>query len=157
PFLELLEDRLTPNSSPVLGGITTANQNINDTATVTPFSTVTISDPDPDTEMVTITYTADNGVFTPASLTASGFTGSAGNYTFSGTASAAQDATRQLEFDPTDNQVAHGQTVTTTFTVDVNDGDLSASDSQTTVVATSVNDAPVLGGITTASQDIDDT
>ncbi len=130
------------NVAPILGGIKTAPQAVNDNATVQPFPGVTITDADapPETETVTVAYLGANGTFTNLG----GFTGSAGTYTFAGTPAAAQAAVRGLTFVPTPNQVAPGLTVTTTFTVTVTDGFATVSDGQTTVVATSINDAPAL-------------
>ena len=85
-----------------------------------------------------------------ASLTASGFVpGSAGTYTFAGTAEQATAAIRALEFQPAENRVAVGATEATQFTVTVNDGaGGGATSTTTTVIATSVNDAPVPGADT---------
>ncbi|MGE0383643.1 MAG: Ig-like domain-containing protein, partial [Gammaproteobacteria bacterium] len=149
------------NDAPVIGGAV-AGQAVNDTATVSPFSTLTIADADqPGGDLVTVTVTLDTaakGVFTGASLTASGFvSGGGGVYTLSNvTASAAQAAIRALVFDPSDNRVAPGSTETTTFTVAVDDGDTTTNNATTTVVSTSVNDAPVVGGAV-AGQAVNDT
>src|SRR5262249_3533281 len=134
--------------APTVGGAV-AGQAINETATVALFSGLTIADPDPSQTMsVSVTLdTAAKGVFTPASLAASGFADAGGGvYTFSGSASAAQTAIRQLVFDPTDNRVNTGMTETTTFTVSVNDGVAAATtNNTTTVVSTAVNESPTLG------------
>ncbi|MBK7003064.1 MAG: DUF4347 domain-containing protein [Rhodoferax sp.] len=135
------------NDAPTLGGAV-ASQGINDTATVSLFSGLTIADPDTGaSETVSITLdTAAKGVFTSASLTASGFSTANGGLTYThapGTPAALQTAIRQLVFDPTNNRVSAGSTETTTFTVSVDDGIASAvTNNTTTVVATSVNDAP---------------
>jgi autotransporter-associated beta strand protein len=141
------------NNAPTIGGITTTTT-INDTATATPFSSVTITDADNDNVTVSVTLDSSaKGVFTSASLTASGFTSAGGgvyNLT-SGSAAAAQAAIRQLVFDPTDNRVAAGSTETTTFTIAVNDGTTTTSSNTTTVTSTSVNDAPTLSTPTAGS------
>src|SRR5262249_3103359 len=97
------------NDAPTVGGAV-AGQTVNDIATVTPFATFTISDPD--TQNVSVSVALDNvakGIFTPASLTASGFASQGGGvYTFTGTGAAAQTAIRQLAFDPTNFRVVQG-------------------------------------------------
>lgn len=133
------------NTAPTIGG-TAAGYTSNDTATVSPFPAVTIGDADGDnvTTIVTLDTNA-KGVFTPASLTASGFTGT-GPYTLAATTVAnAQTKIRQLVFDPADNRVASTTTETTTFIISVDDGTATAvTDNTTTVIATSVNDAPTI-------------
>lgn len=139
----VLENIRAPNAAPTLGGITAATS-INDTATATPFSTVTITDTDNVTVSVTLDASA-KGVFTPTSLTDSGFTSAGGGvYNLASTTAAlAQAAIRQLVFNPTDNRVAAASTEATTFTISVNDGvNTAVTNSTTTVTATSVNDAP---------------
>jgi hypothetical protein len=144
---------VTPvNDAPVIGGVTAVTA-VNDNATTTPFSAFTIADPDAGAS-VTVSVsldTAAKGSFTAASLTASGFI-DVGNGVYTHTAATlanAQAAIRALVFVPTANQVAPGNTETTTFTVSVNDGIAAAViNNSTTVVSTSVNDAPVIGGVT---------
>lgn len=135
------------DGAPVIGGAV-AGQTVNDSATVNPFAALTVADADSN---VTASVALDNsakGVFTAASLTASGFSTSDGGTTYthaSATPAAMQVAIRALVFDPTDNRVAPGSTETTTFTVTVSDGVMTdAVNSTTTVVATSINDAPAL-------------
>ncbi|MEJ2396070.1 MAG: DUF4347 domain-containing protein, partial [Candidatus Thiodiazotropha sp.] len=147
------------NSAPVIGGAS-AGQSVNDNATLSPFSSVTITDADGDNVTTTVTLDSNaKGVFTSASLSASGFTGS-GPYTLASTTPAnAQTAIRQLVYDPSDNRVAPGSTETTTFTITANDGTLDGTDNTTTVISTSVNDAPVItsnGGSATASTTINE-
>ena len=148
------------NVAPTLGGAV-ASQAVNDNATLNPFSNFTVTDPDSGaSETVTITLdAAAKGVFTPASLSASGFsTANAGlSYTHApGTPGALQNAIRSLVFQPTVNRVTPGSTETTTFTVSVSDGLAAAvTNSTTTVVASAVNDAPTLtatGGTPTFTQ-----
>lgn len=124
---------------------TGARPRVADTGTQTPFATATVKNvEDPSqTLTVTVTYNAANGVFTPASLAASGFTREAGGrYGFTGDAAQATAALRQLVFNPTDNQVAPGQSVTTAFTVTVNNGSMTGTDQGASVTALSVNDPP---------------
>ncbi|MBS0196832.1 MAG: DUF4347 domain-containing protein [Planctomycetes bacterium] len=145
------------NDAPSVGGFTTTTT-INDTATTSPFSSLTITDADP-LQTLTMSITLDDaakGVFTPASLTATGFSTSGGGvYTYSARAGALRDAARALVFDPTNDRVAVGSTEITTFSVQVHDGYTSAFDSTTTVTSTSVNDAPVISG-TSAGHAVED-
>ncbi|HYE01086.1 MAG TPA: hypothetical protein VEH84_17005 [Alphaproteobacteria bacterium] len=147
------------NDAPTIAD-TVADQQVNDSGTVSPFSGVTLSDVDPDTTL-SVTVSLDDttkGAFTSASLTSSGFTAeSNGTYTYSGTVAAAQAALRALVFDPANDRKAVGSTETTTFTIAISDGSGGTdSDNVTTVVSKSVNDAPTLGGIT-ATTTINDT
>ena len=134
----------SPNAAPIISG-TQAGQTVNDKQTISPFNNVTIEDADGD--MVVTTVTLDNinkGKFTAASLSASGFTGPAGNvYSLASSSPAnASAAIRQLVFDPSENRTAVGGTETTTFTIEVNDGYDNTQNSTTSVVSTSVNDSP---------------
>ena len=139
------------DTTPTIGG-TAAGQAVADDGTLAPFSAVTLADPDPGaSETVTVTYAAANGVLGNLG----GFTGSAGSYTFTGTVAAAQAALRGLVFNPTDNQVAPGTTVTTAFTLTVSDGTSTATNATTTVVATSADDAPAIGGAVAAQATTD--
>ena len=130
------------NTSPTIGGMIATPQTINDNATVQPFILATVTDPDapPQTETATITYTAANGTFTLMG----GFTGSAGDYTMTGSPTTIQAALRGLTFVPTAHQVSPGQSVTTNFTVSVSDGFATASNSATNVVTTAVITAPTV-------------
>ena len=144
------------NDAPSVTGAS-AGQAVNDNAFVSPFSGVTIGDVDPG-QSVIVTVTPDNtakGIFTSASLTASGFAFNGAAYTFTGTAAAATTAIRALSFDPANNRVAVGSTESTTFTVAVNDSLTTTSNSTTTVVSTSINDAPTITG-TSAGQTVSD-
>jgi hypothetical protein len=90
---------------------------------------------------------AANGIFTVASLSASGFTDTGnGVYTHTSASPAdAQAAIRALVFAPTAQRVAPGSTETTTFTVSVDDSIATAvTNNSTTVVSTS----PLPPGIT---------
>lgn len=131
---------------PVIGGTASA-QAVDDNTVITPFSAVTITDTDGHNVTTTVTLdTNAKGVFTSASLTASGFSGT-GPYTLAATTPAnAQAAIRQLSYDPTNDRVAPGATETTTFTINVDDATLNASDSTTTVISNSINDNPGFTG-----------
>ncbi|MBC3873050.1 DUF4347 domain-containing protein [Undibacterium flavidum] len=131
-------------AAPTIGG-TAAGQTVHDIGTIKPFANVTINDADGGaTETVTITLdTAAKGVFTAASLTASGFSTSNGGLSYTHAAASpatVQAAIRQLVFDPADNRVATGSTETTTFTIGVNDGNSGVvNNSTTTVISASVD------------------
>ena len=129
------------NDAPSLGGTFTTAGAVDDSATINPFTDVTISDPEGDDVSLTITYTAANGT-----LSGSGLTGGAGNYTLNAVApSTATSRLQALLFTPTGNQVAAGSTVVTNFTLTPNDGATDGlADSTTQITATSVNDAPVI-------------
>lgn len=147
------------NAAPTVTG-TTLSQAVNDTSTLSPFSGVTIGDADANNVTVTITLdAAAKGVFTAASLTASGFSTANGGATYThaaATPAAMTTAIRALVFDPTNNRVAPGSTETTSFTIAVNDGTTTTTSTNTTsVVSTSVNDAPTVGGAS-ASQAVND-
>lgn len=131
------------NSAPVLGGVF-ATPSIADTATATPFAGVTVSDLDGDAITLTIAYTAANGT-----LTGTGLTGSAGNYTLSGSAPDVQAALRALVFTPTANQ-SSGPAITTAFTLSAGDGKTNSTNG-----ATVVTTAPVAPTATIALSDTD--
>ena len=124
------------NDLPLISGIA-ITPTINDNATTTPFTPLSVSDVDDDDVSVNITYTAANG-----SLSGTGLTGSAGNYTLSSDKPATVSSRLQgLIFTPTINQVAVGSSTVTTFTLTPNDGIANGSaDSNTQVTAISVND-----------------
>ncbi len=144
------------NTAPVLGGTFNTSGAINDNTTIAPFSSVTVSDADADNVSVSITYTSANGT-----LSGTGITGSAGNYTVTSAAPATATSNLQgIVFTPTANQVAPGSTVVTSFTLTPNDGTTNGTANATTqVTATSINDAPVItsnGGGSTASTSINE-
>jgi len=133
-----------PNAAPTISG-TQAGQTVNDKQTISPFSNVTISDADGD--MVVTTVTLDDiskGRFTSVSVSASGFTGPAGNvYSLAPSSPAnAMAAIRQLVYSPAENRVPVGSTETATFTIDVNDSYDNIQNNSTSVISTSVNDSP---------------
>ncbi|WP_204561551.1 autotransporter-associated beta strand repeat-containing protein, partial [Azospirillum palustre] len=131
------------NQAPVLGGTFTTAGTVDDNATATPFTNVTVTDADDTTGTftVTITYTAANGTLSSAG---GGLTGTAGNYTLTATTPGdLQTLLRALVFTPTNNQVAPGSTVQTTFSLTASDGVGSSSANTSTVVtASSINDTP---------------
>ncbi|WP_221405252.1 hypothetical protein, partial [Roseivirga seohaensis] len=129
------------NNAPTIGG-TTAGQNVNDNATISPFSGITIADADGDNLTATITLD-DNakGVITGASS-------GSGPYTISSRSPAAmQTALRALVFNPTDNRTTTSET--TTFTVVVNDGTDTDTDNTTTVIASAV--APTVTSVNSST------
>ncbi len=138
------------NDRPAITG-TLAAQTVGDNQTIALFEAVSIVDPDVNQilQIVVVLDDAAKGVFTPDSLSASGFTSlEAGTYLFEGTAAELTTAIRQLMFDPTDNRVAVGLTETTTFTIETTDTlSLPVSDATTTVISSSVNDFPSMTGI----------
>jgi len=147
----IYSDLQVENSTPVIGG-TASGQAVNDNATVLPFTTVTIADADGDN--LTITVTLDNnakGVFTPASLTASGFTGTGPYSLASNSTSNVQTAIRLLDFNPANNRVNVGNTETTSFTIAIADASSGANNTNTSVISTSINDvgiASIIGSTT---------
>ena len=120
------------NDAPVLSG-TAAGLAVAAGGTVRPFGSVTLSDPDV-AAVVTVSIQLDSaskGVFTPASLLASGFTTTDGGVSYSLSAAApgaAQAALQALVF-----QTTPGLNATTTFTLSVNDGSVIVSNGSTTV------------------------
>ncbi len=141
------------NGSPTIGG-TLAGQTSDDSGPLSPFGNVTIRDASPALG-VTIALSAagangrlrpiDGGAAARFTLTAPGvyrITDAAGT-PLGVTAAEAESLIRLLEFLPTPNQVATGQTVSTVMTIEVDDGvNPPASDDATTVIVSSLNDPP---------------
>lgn len=125
------------------------NLGVNDVTALAPFAQASFSDTAA-SDTLRLTYPAANGT-----LSGGGFTGTAGSYSFTGTAAQAQAALRALVFTPTANEVAPGQSVTTPFTLTITNGTATLNDATTfSVTALSVNDAPALAGagpVTTAA------
>ncbi|MBC3873662.1 Ig-like domain-containing protein [Undibacterium flavidum] len=136
----------TVNTVPVISG-SLNNQAILANTTISPFSQIVITDPDAGA-VSTVTINIDNaakGLFTNASLNASGFvtTDGGATYTHATTTPAnIQTALRALVFQPAKGRVAVGQSESTTFTLSVNDGYALTTDNNTHVAATAVNLAP---------------
>lgn len=132
------------NDAPKITG-TTATLATTDTTPASPLSTITLSDPDVgQTQTATLTLSAANGVL---SNVGSGTLSSDGlSYVVSGTAANVQSALRALVFTPTQNQVAPGNQLTTTFALTINDGIVSSSASIVLNVA-AINGAPIIGGV----------
>ena len=137
----------TTNTVPAVAN-GSAGQATNDKAPTSPFAQVTVTDPDNGQSFTAaIAYTAANGI-----LSGTGLTGSAGNYSLTASSAAAlQAALQALTFTPTANQVTPGQTVATTFSVQVSDGAGGSASVNDTVTTTSVNDAPAVAGTHTSS------
>ncbi|MBT1701533.1 VCBS repeat-containing protein [Fulvivirgaceae bacterium PWU4] len=147
------------NMPPVVSG-TLAGQLVHANATVAPFAALTLSDSDAG-QILSITVQLDvaaKGSFTPASLAATGFTGSAAsNYSFIGTASDAQAALRSLVFAPAAGRLALGASETVDFTIFANDNvSPVTTDNITSVVVTQVNNAPSFtkGADVTVNEDV---
>lgn len=141
------------NTPPALAGTVPANLTILDTATATPFSALSFTDAENNGGTITIAFTAANGT-----LSGTGLTGSAGAYTLSGAnPTELTNRLQALVFTPTQNQVAPGSTVQTTFTLTPNDGTVNGTAITAQVTATSVNDPPVLGGLPGTPVAVNDT
>ncbi len=144
------------NDPPTISGAATAG--IDDDATSTLFSAVTIADQDAaETLTVAITQKLDggatdttqaNGSFTTLGDGVNDFAHASGVYTVTGVTPAEAIASIQaIVLTPTENQVAVGSTVVTTFEISVDDGTATAvTDSTTVITVTSVNNAPTISG-----------
>ena len=144
------------NESPEIQEVTSEILETGDTSSVSPFSDVVIHDPDTqgNSESVTVEVelkTADGlaNAAVKGVLSGGGFTETdtdppgTGIYSFTGTPEAATTAINNLEFNPTDNRVAVGDTETVTFEIRVDDqinGVVTNADTQ--VESLSINDAP---------------
>jgi uncharacterized repeat protein (TIGR03803 family) len=116
---------------------TAAGQAVTDQATHSPFSKVTVADGNSgQIETVTVTLSAAaNG--TLSNMAGGAYDAVHGIYTITGAPATVTTALDGLVFTPTIHQVAAGQTVTTSFTINVTDAaGLTTSDSSTSVVTT---------------------
>ncbi len=128
------------NDGPAILGMNGGLQ-INDTQTIPPFAIAILRDLDVPAQTLAVSVTLDDpakGAFTPASLTASGFTDAgAGRYTFNGATTIATNAIRQLVFAAAPRHLPPGQSETTTMTVTLSDGIApTVTDKVTTVTVT---------------------
>jgi VCBS repeat-containing protein len=138
------------DGSPAISG-TVADQMVNDDATIAPFSGVAITAA---MQVLTVTLSLSGGDTNGILANLGGFnTIGPGTYQLTGaTAAVATAAVQALVFDPTDNQVAPGQNVTTTFTIAVDDGrNPAVADALTTVIASSINDAPLASDLSASA------
>lgn len=126
------------NTAPIIAN-TSSGQSVNDTATITPFSSITTFDADGDNLSATITL--DNNA--KGVLTGSGLSGT-GPYTITSTSPAdLQTKLRALSFNPTDNRSSTSET--TTFTVVIDDGTATDTNNTTTVISSAV--APIVTSV----------
>jgi gliding motility-associated-like protein len=128
------------NLPPVLAGAV-ANQTMDDYSTIVPFAAITVTDRDTGQRLaVSVQLDAAMGSFTAASLAASGFiSAGSGNYTFSGTAEAAQEALRLLVFAPTIGRMTIGDSETVRLTITANDAiSPTVTNNITTVIVTAI-------------------
>lgn len=133
------------NDAPMIGGVANG-QNMLDNETISPFSAVTFTDLDSPAQILDISVTIDNaakGAFSNASLLQSGFSlMGAGRYLFSGTASAAQTAIRQLVFVPEAGRTTPGNPETVTFSIEFSDADSGPQTNSDTIVTVASSNAP---------------
>jgi hypothetical protein len=132
---------------------TVARQATSDIVSVSPFSGVVIADPNPaQTDTVTTTLSnSANGSLT--NLGGGSYNAASGLYTVSGTAVSVTTALEGLVFNPTPFQGAPGQTVTTTFTINVTDtAGLSTTDGTTSIVTTETNVPGLIGTLNVSQQ-----
>ena len=121
--------------------------NLSDLNTVLPFSTVQINDSDSnDKDSVSISFAAANGILTGTGISGSSINSGIITYTLAtNNASTLQQELDNLTFTPTIHQVSAGQTVTTSFSINVsgNDSNLDQA-SNTSNVTVTASPAPTL-------------
>ncbi|MFC0351732.1 DUF4347 domain-containing protein, partial [Undibacterium danionis] len=131
------------NLPPTISGSYINNGMLDDNASTNPFAGLSVSDADSANGFLTITYNSANGT-----LSGAGLTGTAGNYTLAlgGTSfTSLSSQLRALVFNPTSNQVAPGNSITTTFTITPSDGLRSGrANTFTNETALSINDGPLI-------------
>jgi subtilase family serine protease len=123
------------NDPPVITG-TTADQKVNASNTIAPFTGVMLTDPDVgQSYSLTVTLSAAaNG--TLSNLSGGNFNSNTGVFSLSNASLVGvQAALRALVFNPTPVDVSPGAEQTTGFMVGVNDGIVTTTDSTTSVVA----------------------
>jgi plastocyanin len=135
---------------------TKSGQTVSDEATIAPFAGVTVNDSTTGLEQtltVTLSNAANGGL---SNLGIGTYDPTAGVYTVTGTVDQVTAALDALVFSPTPDQVAAGQTVTTSFTIADTDSDgASTTDATSSVIAAAAADQPMIAG-TVAGQAVSD-
>jgi len=135
-----------PNASPAVSN-TTPTANITDQETAQPFTDVTITDPEDDVLTVTINFDGQLGALS------GGFTGSNGNFNFTGVPADAQAAIRALVFTPA--ELSPGVNRTVPFAITITDGEFTVTDNASLVNISPVDGDPVLPNIDDIALDED--
>ncbi len=113
-----------------------ADQTVNDTATIKPFSSIELADSESDNLSISITLDDDTkGTLSDDTIA-------------SGTIADVQALLRDIVFTPTANHITAGTTETTTFTITVSDGVSNTVNTTSTVITTSINDLPTVSNST---------
>ncbi|QRM27454.1 cadherin domain-containing protein [Microvirga sp. VF16] len=148
--IEVVTTVVGTNTAPNITGVTPGTQNVEDTGSLQPFSTITISDSG-DLTVVIEMSSAAHGAF--ENLSGGIYNPQAGTFTVTGNANHVTNVLRALQFNPADRpNDATGAGQQTTFTIKVRDtGGLETTNSSTTVNATAANRAPTDVSISSAS------